>query len=117
MWAMAAMPELAPSFENHILSSTSVLQTVKYKTKDNNILVSGLKKEDAERAEIFYTAFDKSGQEKIRLTSKPSKILINNKAVSEIKDSRYEGFIWTPFKTGGVLMVNRIKGVTVIILN
>ena len=84
--AMAAMPELAPSDEEHILSSTSVIQNVDYTDK------------------IHYDVYDDRGTEVLRLTQKPSNILFNDKpaALSE----RYE---WKALNKGGIITIKRTQ--------
>jgi hypothetical protein len=58
MWAMAAMPEFAPIGENHLLSSTSVVQSVSYG-----------------ETTIEYRTFDHVGTERLRLSFKPGNIV------------------------------------------
>jgi hypothetical protein len=54
-WAMAAMPELAPKRQNHLLGSSSVVQTVAYG-----------------RRSVSYRAFSPNGGEVLRLNFRPA---------------------------------------------
>jgi hypothetical protein len=96
--AMAAMPELTPPDENHILFSSSVVQNVEYGERPNSNVI------------LRYTAYERAGTEKIYLTERPSKILVNQKEIFEIKDLTGEGFTWMPVNKGGVLTINRLNG-------
>jgi hypothetical protein len=56
--AMAAEPALAPSAENHILSSTSVIRQADYHGRYNKILWNEEKDNTAGKPNINYRAFD-----------------------------------------------------------
>ncbi|MEP7279898.1 MAG: hypothetical protein ABI813_14705 [Bacteroidota bacterium] len=86
--AMAAMPELAPSDQNRLLSSTSVVQTIKYKPE-----------------EVRYTTFG-AATDVLRLTSKPQKITCERVNLQEVADPKAEGYRWESLAVGGVLKVN-----------
>jgi hypothetical protein len=79
------MPELAPSDSDHILYSSSVVQSVRYKAGD-----------------VLYRAFDPSGQEMLRLTFTPRQVLADGKplASSQWTFGNYRG-------VSGVLIINR----------
>ena len=115
--AMAAMPELAPSDEEHILSSTSVLQKVEYKKQIRENYISGISNPDFADIKLRYTAFDKAGKEAVYLLSKPSKIFVGQKALAEIKNLNAEGFLWNPLKNGGILIINRLNDNTVSVID
>jgi hypothetical protein len=66
MRGMASVPEWAPSNENHLLKSSSIVRSIKY--SDDRIV---------------YNVFDESSTELIKLTTKPEKIQANNKILSE----------------------------------
>ena len=71
--AMAAMPELAPANEDHLLSSTSVVQHVFYKGQMGKYYFPPLK--DTLNAQLHYAVFDEKGTEVLRLLQKPSGVL------------------------------------------
>lgn len=96
--AMAAMPELAMNGENHILYSSSVVQNVEYNKRPGKGVM------------MRYTSYDRAGTEKVYLTERPSKILVEQKEIFENKDIAGEGFTWVPLNKGGVLTINRLNG-------
>jgi hypothetical protein len=110
--AMATFPKLAPEDEDHILSTTSVLQQVDYKTHPKKNLqpdsLNGI------RPRLSYRSFDEKGIEIIRLESKPGKILLNDKPL--IENDSIEGFEWKPLPKGGVLIIRRNLGKDVSLL-
>ena len=55
-WAMAALPELAPKRQNHLLGSSSVVQAVSYG-----------------RRRVAYRTFDRSSTEVLRLNFRPAR--------------------------------------------
>jgi hypothetical protein len=63
--ALAAIPEWAPTHENHILYSQGILKDVLYEAK-----------------KIQYTATDENGTEFLRLSFKPAKILLNGQRIA-----------------------------------
>lgn len=83
MDAIAAVPEWAPEGENHLLSSTSVVTSIRY-----------------EKQKIEFSTFDESSQVIMRLNSKPVKVLLNGKPAS------VNSWKWEPLKKGGVLRLN-----------
>ncbi len=110
--AFAVIPQLAPSDEDHILSSTSVIQFAEYKNSpykkhrfDQNVL----------SVKLEYNTYDKQGREVIRLTQKPLRVLFNGKAVSEMINDNAPGFKWQELETGGILFVNRTNADEIII--
>ena len=111
--AMATFPQLAPGDEDHILSTTSVLQQVDYKGNLQKNGTAGFDSLDTSQVKLSYRSFDEKGIEKIKMQSKPSQILLDNKALNENNSS--EGFEWKSFSKGGVLIVRRNKGINVII--
>jgi hypothetical protein len=113
--AMASFPQLAPGDEVHILASSSVLQQVDYKDKLLKRLSGGPDSLNASKTILSYRSFDERGIEQIRLTIKPSQVLLNNKPLTE--NAATEGFQWKPLAKGGELIVRRNKGKEVIIQN
>jgi hypothetical protein len=96
--AMAACPELAPDNANHILSSTSVVISVRYR---------------ADR--ISYSTYDDGSTEVLRITNKPKSIRINKEEISQSKDLSTQGWIWQPLDKGGVLQIKHTTGSNVVI--
>jgi hypothetical protein len=112
--AMAADPGLAPPDENHILSSTSIIQQADYQGRNNKFMQTIGEIKTHGKPVIFYRTFDSEGTETIRMVKKPSGILLDKKPIAETKSG--EGYIWLPFKTGGVLTINRLNAKSVDIL-
>jgi hypothetical protein len=83
--AMAAVPEWAPSHENHLLSTTSVVTRIDYAPE-----------------RIAWRTFDADATETFRLTSRPAKVTIGGAALEERGDLDDEGFVTRPLGTGGV---------------
>jgi hypothetical protein len=108
--AMGAIPELAPSDEEHILFSSSVVQEVEYKNRTGANYMSSPDNPDLKNIKLRYTTFDKKGTEKIRLLSKPAQILIEGVPVLSSSDLNVNSYIWQPLKNGGILIINRVDG-------
>ncbi len=107
--AMADAPELAPD-ENHLLSSTSVVQQAMYKGQIYKHYFLPVK--DTVKILLRYRVYEEEGQELIRLTQKPSGLLFNDKVAEATGDS----FEWKALAKGGVLKVKRVTANTVTIL-
>lgn len=105
--AIAAIPELAPSDEERILSSTSVIQEADYAPFNDKYFGDDLGKTDRKKIRIFYRTFDTTGVEQMHLLKKPSAVLLNQKPASELKELTNEGYLWKPSKKGGILTVKR----------
>jgi len=114
--AMAAMPELAPSDEQHILSSTSIIQEADYAPLSDKYFGDDLGKTDRKKIKIFYRTFDTTGIEQIHLLKKPSAIILNQKSLHELSELPGEGFVWKPLKKGGVLSIRRMNGNKIVIV-
>jgi hypothetical protein len=108
--AMGALPELAPSDQEHILFSSSVVQEVEYKNSAGANYMSSSDNPDLKNIKLRYTTFDKKGTEKIRLLSKPAQILIEGVPVLSSSDLNVNSYIWQPLKKGGILIINRVNG-------
>jgi len=106
--SMDAAPQLAP-YENHLLSSTSVLQKVIYQKPNKTTLKTS--------AVVNYKAFDKEGTEKIRLTQKPSKITLDNKELRIATATNQEGYSWIDMEKGGLLLITRLNGRNINVYN
>ena len=106
--AMAVAPELAPPSGEHILYSSSIVQQAAPGPEINKFLTPVVTK-DVDRAMLFYSAFDSSGTELLRLTSKPSVVLLEEETLKETNDTS-QGFSWKPLEQGGVLEIRRKNG-------
>jgi hypothetical protein len=114
--AMAAMPELAPSDEEHILSSTSVIEEADYAPLHDKWYADYLGEINLATIRIFYRTFDTTGIEQMRLLKKPSEILLNLKPVNELKKLNAQGFTWKDLDKGGILTIKRVNSDKVIIV-
>jgi hypothetical protein len=72
---MAAMPELAPKRRDHLLGSSSVVQSVSYA-----------------RRRVAYRTYDSASTEVLRLSFRPDKVSAGA-AVSERADLSVEGYV------------------------
>jgi hypothetical protein len=111
--AMAAYPNLAPD-EDHILSTTSVIQQADYKGNFKKYLSVEFDKADTTKVKLYYRTFDDNGTEIIKLKSKPSAVLLNDNPLKENTES--EGYTWAALEKGGVLTVKRKNGNRVIVM-
>ena len=88
MAGIAAIPEWVPAGENHLLKSTSIVQTIQY---DQN--------------SISYRTFDDASIEVIRAKSKPRFIKIGNETIEQRTKLDKQGWTWRALETGGVLKI------------
>jgi hypothetical protein len=110
--AMATYPVLAP-VEDHILSTTSVIQQADYKGHFHKYYSVDFTEVDSNKVRLYYRTFDKDGIEEIKLTTKPTAVLLNDNPLKETIDG--EGYTWTALEKGGVLWVRRKNGNKVIV--
>ncbi len=110
--SMAAMPELAPATQDHLLSTTSVVQHIFYKGQMGKYYYAMAK--DTQNIQLHYMVYDESGTEKLRLLKKPSGVLFDDKKVME--NNKKEGYEWKVLSKGGILTVRRQKAKNVVIL-
>jgi hypothetical protein len=110
--AMAAFPEYCPSSENHILSSSSVVQRADYLDRQNKAAFPDLT-DAVRKGLLYYRTFDDDGTEKIRMTRKPAAVLLNGRLLTETASG--EGWTWQALAKGGLLIVRRLKGTEVLI--
>jgi hypothetical protein len=89
-WAMAALPELAPQRQDHLLGSSSVVQRVSYG-----------------RRSVGYRAFDGSGTEVLRLSFEPSAVTADGRSLDAQDTLDAEGFTVEP--AGGGDFVVRVR--------
>lgn len=113
--AMDAIPQLGPPNQDHILSSTSVIQQADYKGSLKKFIFLNFEDVDSAKVKLFYRTFDENGTERIKLKAKPSAVLLENKPLKETTNG--EGFTWQPMKAGGLLIVTRMNGRKVILLD
>lgn len=85
--AMAAVPDWAPSGENHLLSSTSVVSDVTY-----------------ERDRIAWTTFDQDSTESVRLASEVAAVYVDAVRIAPRQELDDEGYLVQPLRTGGTLL-------------
>ncbi len=81
-WAMAAMPELAPKRQDHLLGSSSVVQAVTYG-----------------RRHISYRTFDTASTEVLRLSFRPRQVTAGA-VLMERPDLAGEGYVVEPLGSG-----------------
>ncbi|MGB9746470.1 MAG: hypothetical protein ACPLXM_06035 [Bacteroidales bacterium] len=112
--AMSYCDDILPLGEDHIISSSSVVQQVdlgnRNEKNDSSGAITG-------RSEFIlrYSVFDLSGTERILLAAKPSKVRVDKKILEEGKSTVHDSYEWKPLKNGGILTVHRINGNTVTI--
>lgn len=75
LWAMGAIPELAPKAENHVLRSTSVVTDVAYEEK-----------------RIEYRVFESDSIETLRTAFKPSSVMADGHALSASANTERDGY-------------------------
>ena len=92
--AMAYMPELAPADETHILHSTAPLMLVNYAGNHNKTLGEDVPYKDVDKVSLYYHCVAKSGIQTIKSPTKPSKVLVGKKEISELQTLNKEGFTW-----------------------
>jgi len=108
--AMAWWPELSPSRQNHLLSTTSVVQHMEYPPTINKFYGGPVPLEKIKISMINYRTFDQKATEIIRLTAKPEEVTVNKKPIPETNTLTSEGWSWRPLETGGVLTVTHLNG-------
>jgi hypothetical protein len=113
--AMDAIPELTAPDEDHIISSTSVIQQADYEGYLKKYIYLNFENTDSSKVKLFYRTFDTKGTEKIKLNKKPASILLDYNPMTENKTG--EGFEWKPMNNGGLLTVRRENGRKVLLLN
>ncbi len=96
--SMAFMPELAPAGQNHLLSSSSTVQKIKYET-DN----------------ISFTTFDKQSDVLLRLASKPKSVTVSGKESTQLDKLDKEGYVWKALEYGGIMELKYMNGSDVVI--
>ena len=110
--AMAAVPELSPLGENHLLSSSSVVQHVFYREQLGKYYFPGIR--DVAHTELHYTTYDAQGTEVIALATKMAGVLFDNLPARE--NDRKDGYEWKPLSKGGLLTIRRTSARQITIL-
>jgi len=114
--AMAFKPEIAPSDQNHLLSSTSVIQLMEYPMAINKFFGSGVPEDKMKNTLVNYRTFDEKSTEMFRLTQKPGAVLVNNQQVPETEQTNREGWSWKTLEKGGILTVRHWNGNKVFVM-
>jgi hypothetical protein len=112
--AMDAFPGLTAPDEDHILSSTSVVQQADYEGHLKKFIFLSFEKTDSDKVKMFYRTFDSTGTERIKLKKKPSAVLLDDRPLTETKTG--EGYEWKRMQGGGLLTIRREKGRKVLLL-
>ncbi|MDP3644297.1 MAG: hypothetical protein Q8S54_14045 [Bacteroidota bacterium] len=108
--AMAFWPELAPADQNHLLSSTSVIQLMEYPPTLNKFWGSEVPADRINTTLMNYRTFDEKSIEIIRMTEKPKAVMVNLKKISENNLPDQEGWNWKPLEKGGILTIRHRSG-------
>jgi hypothetical protein len=74
-WAMGAIPEFAPTGQDHLLRSSAVVQHVEYGDRS-----------------LRYRTFDKGATEVLRLTYRPVRVTAGSRTLAERSDLTAEGY-------------------------
>ncbi len=112
--AMDAIPSLTPPDEDHIISSSSIIQQADYKGHLKKFYGLNFENADSNQVILFYRTYDLSGSEKIRLKAKPSSVLLDSRPIKE--NIKGEGFEWEPMDSGGLLKIRREQGRKVLLM-
>jgi hypothetical protein len=80
---MAAIPEWSPAGENHLLRSTSVVQSISYQP-----------------GKISYRTYDARSVETLSLAKKPRQVNQGGKTLKPVVDRKSEGWIAKPLSNG-----------------
>jgi hypothetical protein len=113
--AMDAIPSLTPPGQDHIISSTSIIQQADYEGNLKKFFGLNFENADSSKVKLFYRTYEIKGIEKIRLKEKPSGIFIENKQM--IENKKGEGYEWKPMDSGGLLIIRRENGRKIILLD
>lgn len=103
--AMAVMPALAPSSENHILHSTSVVIQVGYAPYINKGLIFEVPDDEQNQTLILYKTSDPTSTETLRMTARPSAVLCGDMQLNQLENLNADGWVWQALGKGGVLKI------------
>jgi hypothetical protein len=114
--AMAWNPDLAPSDQTHLLSSTSVIQLIEYPQNLDKFQMHEAPVGEKGKTLVRYRTFDEKSAEKIKMPKKPGSVLVNEKAIPENDKAGEEWWSWKPLSNGGLLTVNHVNGNRILVL-
>ncbi len=101
---MASVPQWAPARENHLLSSGSVIRSIRYTPE-----------------KIFYMTFDPVSEERFKLANRPREIRINEDPLpcAQVLKASRDGYTVSPVEGGGFLVTihRSIPGPVTVYLN
>ncbi|MGD0086028.1 MAG: hypothetical protein ABSC24_02755 [Verrucomicrobiota bacterium] len=100
MLALGAVPEWAPTNQNHITGSTTVIKSVTYDPGSNS---------------VAYTTFDNASTESLRLAFTPVAVFVNGTPLSQRSDLSQAGWVFTA--TNGVLRIRHDTGTNVLVVD
>jgi hypothetical protein len=113
--SMEYYPELAPSGQNHLISSTSEIELMEYNPIENRYIMKYIPEELLGNTLIHYRTFDDQSVEKFKLVEKPSSVYLNLKIITENKENE-NGWTWEKLSRGGLLTVRHVSGNDIIIV-
>lgn len=105
--AMAAYPQLAPSDQNHLLFSTSMIQQINYTPELTKFLVPVVADSLKERTQVYYRTFDEASTEHLRMPAKPGRVLVNDRLLPESGATQPNSWYWKKLEKGGVVVINK----------
>lgn len=100
MVALGAVPEWAPSGQNHIVRSTSVIRSVTYAPDGQS---------------VAYTTFDPGSTETLRLAFTPAAVAAGGTLLPQRADLDAPGWVFNP--TNGVLRLRHDTGTNVLVVS
>jgi hypothetical protein len=100
--AMAAVPDWAPSHENHILHSTSIVSQVDY----------------TQASRVSWATFDADATDTLRLASRPASVIAGGMPLAERADLADAGYVVRSLPSGDavVRVRHRVKGTVTVTL-
>lgn len=109
-------PELAPAGQNHLLSSTSIIQLMEYPGSVNKFLEPIVPADMVKDVMLNYRTYDNASTETIRLVKKPASVTVNKNKIPESSNAETEGWGWKPLSSGGILVVHHTSGNMITVL-
>jgi hypothetical protein len=97
--AMAAVPEWAPRGEDHLLRSTSLVDAIEYTP-----------------SRVAWTTFDDSSTDTLRLTFRPTSVLVRGTRLPERDAASADGYTQQALPSGGFLVRVRHSGGGVVVV-
>jgi hypothetical protein len=113
--SMAWLPTIAPSSQNHLLSTTSIIQLMEYSPEINKFFVLEVPADKVNSTLIHYRTFDDSSTEVFRLIEKPVSVFVNKKLIQESEKINDEGWSWRVMEVGGILTIKHHSGNSIMI--